>query len=296
MSATKTQYSDAARTMWETTNDDYEKFRPSHDKAGVRVLLEHLGLLDDVNQRNGTPPTDDVTPSLDNVAPRTYDLLEVGAGTGKCTRVIKDLLGENARIVALDPVAGMIQQLKDKVPGVDVLVGFCESIPLPDNSVKAVISSQSFHFYANEAALREIHRVLIPGGKFGINFTADDEDSPLVHGVLDLIRKYKYPECPDHFVNPLLDTSWKDCFDAAPLFTPLQEHIFPWENQQTLPDAESVVKLFMTYSPIAREPDIRKECAERMFELLTTDPAIKQVNGIPMDIPRMSALYWCTKK
>eukprot|EP00058_Branchiostoma_floridae_P022475 XP_002607965.1 hypothetical protein BRAFLDRAFT_74914 [Branchiostoma floridae] len=215
-------------------NDDYEKFRPSHDKAGVRVLLEHLGLLNDVNQKNGTPPTDDVTPSQDNVAPPTYDLLEVGAGTGKCTRVIKDLLGE------------------------------------------AVISSQSFHFYANEAALREIHRVLIPGGKFGINFTADDEDSPLVHGVLELIRKYKNPECPDHFVNPLLDTSWKDCFHAAPLFTPLQEHIFPWENQQTLPDAESVVKLFMTYSPIAREPDIRKECAERMFELLTTDPAIKQ--------------------
>ncbi|XP_019626429.1 PREDICTED: uncharacterized methyltransferase-like C25B8.10 [Branchiostoma belcheri] len=246
MSARKEQHSDAARDMWETTNDDYEKFRPSHDKAGVRVLLEHLGLVDNVNQTNGTAPPDDVSPT-------TYDVLEVGAGTGKCTRVIKDVLGE------------------------------------------AVVSSQSFHFYANEAALREVHRVLIPGGKFGINFTADDEDSPLIHGVLDLIRQYKYPECPDYFVNPLLDSSWKNCFDAAPLFTPLQEHIFPWENQQTLPDAESVVKLFMTYSPIAREPDVRKECAERMLKLLTTDPAIEQ-NGNPLEIPRMSALYWCTKK
>ncbi|KAI8512505.1 Solute carrier 2, facilitated glucose transporter member 5 [Branchiostoma belcheri] len=287
MSAQKEQHSDAARDMWETTNDDYEKFRPSHDKAGVRVLLEHLGLVG-VNQTNGTTPPDDVSPT-------TYDVLEVGAGTGKCTRVIKDVLGEDARIVALDPVAGMTRQLKAMVPGVDVLIGFCENIPLPDNSVRAVVSSQSFHFYANEAALREVHRVLIPGGKFGINFTADDEDSPLVHGVLDLIRQYKYPECPDYFVNPLLDTSWKNCFDAAPLFTPLQEHIFPWENQQTLPDAESVVKLFMTYSPIAREPDVRKECAAKMFKLLTTDPAIAQ-NGNPLEIPRMSALYWCTKK
>ncbi|XP_066277365.1 uncharacterized methyltransferase Mb3374-like [Branchiostoma lanceolatum] len=293
MSSKKEQHSDAARNMWETTNDDYEKFRPAHDEAGVRVLLEHLGLVDNVNHKNGTPPADDVI--RNNGATPTYDVLEVGAGTGKCTRVIKDILGENARIVVLDPVSGMLQQLKAMVPGVDVLVGFCESIPLPDNSVKAVVSSQSFHFYANESALREIHRVLIPGGKFGINFTADDEDSPLIHEVLELIREYKYPECPDHFVNPLLDTSWKNCFDAAPLFTPLEEHLFPWENQQTLPDAESVVKLFMTYSAIAREPDVRKECAERMLELLTTDPAIKQ-NGNPLEIPRMSALYWCAKK
>ncbi|XP_035674971.1 uncharacterized methyltransferase Mb3374-like [Branchiostoma floridae] len=287
MSATKEQHSDAARDMWETTNDDYEKFRPSHDKAGVKALLDRLGVMDNVSQRNGTPPTNDVTAK--------YDVLDVGAGTGKCTRVIKDVLGEDARIVALDPVAGMIRQLKAAVPGVDAFVGPCEAIPLPDNSVKAVVSSQSFHFYANEAALREIHRVLIPGGKFGINFTADDEKSPLVHGVYELIRKYMYPECPEYYLNPLLDTSWKDCFDAAPLFTPLQEHIFPWENQQTLPDAESVVKLFMTYSAIAREPDVRKECAEQMVKLLTTDPAIKQANGTALEIPRLSALYWCTK-
>ncbi|KAI8512506.1 PREDICTED: uncharacterized protein LOC109471505 [Branchiostoma belcheri] len=288
MSAQKEQHSDAARDMWETTNDDYEKFRPSHDKAGVRVLLEHLGLVDNVNQTNGTTPTDDVSPT-------TYDVLDVGAGTGKCTRVIKDVLGEDARIVALDPVAGMIRQLKANVPGVDAFVGPCENIPLPDNSVRAVVSSQSFHFYANEAALREVHRVLIPGGKFGINFTGDDEKYPLVHGVYELIRKYMYPECPEYYLNPLLDTSWKNCFDAAPLFTPLQEHIFPWENQQTLPDAESVVKLFMTYSAIAREPDVRKECAEKMLKLLTTDPAIAQ-NGNPLEVPRLNALYWCTKK
>ncbi|CAH1257918.1 Hypp1927 [Branchiostoma lanceolatum] len=293
MSATKETYSDAARDLWETTNDDYEKFRPSHDEAGVRVLLEHLGLVDNVNHKNGTLPTDDVTPK--NGDTPVYDVLDVGAGTGKCTRVIKDILGENARIVALDPVAGMIKQLKAMVPGVDAFVGPCESIPLPDNSVKAVVSSQSFHFYANESALREIHRVLIPGGKFGINFTADDEASPLVHGVYELVRKYMYPDCPETFLNPLLDTSWKNCFDAAPLFTPLEEHIFPWENQQTLPDAESVVKLFMTYSAIAREPDVRKECAERMLELLTTDPAIKQ-NGNPLEVPRLNALFWCTKK
>ncbi|CAH1246551.1 Hypp7740 [Branchiostoma lanceolatum] len=276
----KVIHKDAAREMWKTTNGTYEKVRPSHDRAAVQYLLRQLGVLDN-DLCNQSPPF-------------TYAVLDVGAGTGKCTSVIKDILREDARIAALDPVAGMLEQLKAVVPGVDTFVSPCESIPLPDNSVKAVVSSQSFHFIANVTALREINRILVPGGKFGILFSVDDEASPLVHDVFEVMRKYKYPGCPEFFINTLQDTSWQKCFGEAPLFTPLQEHVMPWEKQDTLPDVESVVQLFMTFSATAREPEVREECAESMRRLLAANQTVKQ-NGGQLEVPRLSALYWCTK-
>ncbi|XP_035668807.1 uncharacterized methyltransferase Mb3374-like isoform X1 [Branchiostoma floridae] len=280
MSMKEEIHKDAAREMWKTTNDVYEKVRPAHDRAGVEYLLRQLGVLDN--------DLCDQDPSF------TYTVLDVGAGTGKCTSVIKDILGKDARLAALDPVAGMLEQLKAAVPGVDTFVGPCESIPLPDNSVKAVISSQSFHFIANVTALREVNRVLVPGGRFGILFSVDDEASPLVHTVFEVIRKYKYPGCPEYFINTLQDTSWQACFGEAPLFSPLQEHVMPWEKQDILPDIESVVQLFMTFSATARETEVREECAESMRKLLAANPAVEQ-NGGHLEVPRLSALYWCTK-
>ncbi|XP_019620015.1 PREDICTED: uncharacterized protein LOC109466702 [Branchiostoma belcheri] len=274
-------HKDAAREMWKTTNGTYEKVRPTHDRAAVQYLLRQLGVLDN--------------DLCDQGPPFTYTVLDVGAGTGKCTSVIKDILGEDARLAALDPVAGMLDQLKVAVPGVDTFVSPCEDMPLPDNSVKAVISSQSFHFIANVTALREVHRVLVPGGKFGILFSVDDEASPLVHTVFEVIRKYKYPGCPEYFINTLQDVSWQECFtEAGPIFTPLQEHVMPWEKQGMLPDVESVVQLFMTFSATAREPEVREECAESMRQLLTANPAVEQDGG-ELEVPRLSALYWCTK-
>lgn len=49
---------------------------------------------------------------------------------------------------------------------------------LPDSSVVVVIASQSFHWFANTSALREINRVLVPGGMFGIFSVMPDYSVP----------------------------------------------------------------------------------------------------------------------
>ena len=47
------------------------------------------------------------------------------------------------------------------------LAGTADAIPLPDESVDAVVCAQSFHWFATPQALAEIQRILKPGGKLG---------------------------------------------------------------------------------------------------------------------------------
>jgi ubiquinone/menaquinone biosynthesis C-methylase UbiE len=88
-------------------------------------------------------------------------VLDLGAGTGKLTR---QLVAVGADVVAVEPAAGMRQRLEVEVPGVPVLDGTAEDIPLPDASVEVVTAGQAFHWFYAHRALGEIARVLPPAG------------------------------------------------------------------------------------------------------------------------------------
>jgi len=100
-------------------------------------------------------------------------VLDLAAGTGKLTRA---LVGRGASIVAVEPSANMRAQLTTVPALVDVpvLEGTAESIPLPDDSVDAVVVGQAFHWFDAPAALASIARVLRPGGGLGLAWNDDD--------------------------------------------------------------------------------------------------------------------------
>lgn len=52
------------------------------------------------------------------------------------------------------------------------------SLDLPDASIDVVIACQCFHWFANSAALEEIHRVLKTDGYFGIFWAITDFSVP----------------------------------------------------------------------------------------------------------------------
>jgi ubiquinone/menaquinone biosynthesis C-methylase UbiE len=61
----------------------------------------------------------------------------------------------------------MIEIARVLTPEASFLVGRGESIPLPDASVDAAFSTISFHHWGDQAAgIREVARVLRPGGLF----------------------------------------------------------------------------------------------------------------------------------
>jgi len=103
------------------------------------------------------------------------DVVDLGAGTGKLTRVLVAL---GHRVTAVEPLDEMRAQLQAAVPGVHVVSGSAEEIPLPDGSADVVTCAQSFHWFEHDVALPEIARVLRPGGRLALVWNVRDDRDP----------------------------------------------------------------------------------------------------------------------
>jgi SAM-dependent methyltransferase len=93
--------------------------------------------------------------------PAWASVLELGAGTGKLTRLLVRQFG---RVIAVEPDEAMRRLLVSLCPEAEIRAGSAEMIPLADSSVDAVFAAEAFHWFDGEHALAEIERVLLPRG------------------------------------------------------------------------------------------------------------------------------------
>ncbi|MFZ2013751.1 MAG: class I SAM-dependent methyltransferase [Nocardioides sp.] len=111
-------------------------------------------------------------------------VLELGAGTGKLTRV---LVGLGHDVHATDPDPEMLAVLDSRLPEMRTAVASAEEIPLPDCSVDAVVAAQAFHWFDLDKALPEIARVLRPEGMLCLLWNQRNEKIPWVRRLGTLI-------------------------------------------------------------------------------------------------------------
>ncbi len=93
--------------------------------------------------------------------PSSATVLDLGAGTGKLTRL---LVSAFVRVVAVEPDDEMRHLLIALCPEAEAHAGTAEQIPLSDASVDAVFAAECFHWFDTERALAEVGRVLRPRG------------------------------------------------------------------------------------------------------------------------------------
>ncbi|MDT7743392.1 MAG: hypothetical protein QOE59_2470 [Actinomycetota bacterium] len=98
-------------------------------------------------------------------------VLEVGCGTGNLL-LTAAAAARGTAVVGLDPDPAALARARAKVarraPSVRVEQGFADELPHPDGSVDRVLSAFMFHHLPSEAKtamLREVRRVLVPGGQ-----------------------------------------------------------------------------------------------------------------------------------
>jgi SAM-dependent methyltransferase len=108
---------------------------------------------------------------------RVARVVDLGAGTGALTRLLTDKADE---VVAIEPDDRMREVLTAELPGVRAEAGRGESMPLPDRCTDAVLASSSWHWMDVDPTLREVARVLVPGGILAALWTGPDPDGPFM--------------------------------------------------------------------------------------------------------------------
>lgn len=93
-------------------------------------------------------------------------ILDVGCGTGKLLRQASSYWPE-AKLIGVDPANGMVEMAKCLTPNATFFSGMAEALPLQDASIDLALSTLSFHHWHDQTAgIRDIARVLRPGGYF----------------------------------------------------------------------------------------------------------------------------------
>jgi len=92
--------------------------------------------------------------------------LDVGCGPGAA---LEHAAATGAYVAGVDPSPSMVSRASNRVPTAEVRVGSAEELPFPDDHFTVVANVASFHHWADrDAGLREILRVLAPGGRLHI--------------------------------------------------------------------------------------------------------------------------------
>ena len=233
-------------------DDRYEQQRTSFGAAAQ--LYEQA--------RPGYP--DEVVDLL--VTPGARRVVDLGAGTGKLTRV---LLERGLDVVAVEPSAGMRAEFARVLPGVPVLAGRAEALPLDAGSVDAVVAGQAWHWVDPARAVAEVARVLGPGGSLGLVWNLRSTDEPWVEELDRVLGHARAPGEGD---------------PEAPVvglpFGPLERHEVTWRSELS---PEAVVELVASRSyAIVLEPPQRERLLAAVRRLLETNPGTAGRDLVPM--------------
>jgi ubiquinone/menaquinone biosynthesis C-methylase UbiE len=99
-------------------------------------------------------------------------VLDVACGTGIVARLAARDVGTDGAVAGLDVNPGMLAAARSAESGASIQwhEASADSMPLPDAAFDVVTCQLSFQFMPDKgAALREMHRVLAPGGRLILN-------------------------------------------------------------------------------------------------------------------------------
>lgn len=187
--------------------DDYVRFRPSYPAAVIDAVLD--GLI----------PTNG----------RTLRAVDLGAGTGICSRL---LAARGVRVIAVEPNDAM-RAAGEAVADANIQWrgASAESSGVPDGWADLVIAAQAWHWFDPAPTGVEVLRILRPGGLLAVVWNTDDDTDGGTNAFRAAVQSHAttqrvHQEMVDAGAIPRLGGPWRS--------TSVREERFPHVQRLTL--------------------------------------------------------------
>jgi SAM-dependent methyltransferase len=152
--------------------------------------------------------------------------------------------------------------------GLEGVEGSAEAIPFGDGVADAVVAGSSLHWFELELALPEIHRVLRPGGRFGVGWNHRDDRHPAIARMGEAV----YAAQARTLGTRWRSRDWPAELTATGLFRDVEQALF--EHVHGLP-REALRDHLLSYSGVAALPeDERRRVLSEVAGLLDSDESV----------------------
>lgn len=145
---------------------------------------------------------------VDLAAPQLGErVLDVACGTGVVGRRAAERVGPAGKVVGLDSSPAMLAVARTLSPITGAAVKWSEAsalaIPFPDATFNLVLCQQGLQFFPDRpAALREMHRVLVPDGRLAMSVWRAIQYSPGFAFLAEALARHVSPDAGKAMLTP----------------------------------------------------------------------------------------------
>lgn len=134
-----------------------------------------------------------------------HRVLDVACGTGVLSRAAAEAVGPTGAVTGLDMDPGMLAVASRRGSGVAWHRGSAEALPFPEATFDAVVSQFGLMFFGDRPrALREMWRVLRPGGRLAVAVWASLEETPAYDAEVKLVERLAGTTAADVLRSPFV--------------------------------------------------------------------------------------------
>lgn len=183
-------------------------------------------------------------------------VLDVACGTGVVARLAAERVGGTGRVAGLDVNPGMLEVARSLPPVAGAVVawhrGSALALPFSAAVFDVVLCQLGLQFFPDRpAALREIRRVLVPGGRLALNVFGPIERNPATWALARALDRHVNPgaSVAKRSEHALADTAGLRAMVAAAAFTNIE--IRTATKMVRFPSAADYVRIQLAATPLA---------------------------------------------
>jgi SAM-dependent methyltransferase len=172
--------------------------------------------------------------------------LDIGCGTGISTRELQQY---NFEVRGADKDALMVESAKKQSPEIEYIIATADKLSFVSDHFDLVTAFTAFHWFNNEESLKEIKRVLKPGGIFfaALKGNRDTEETKVFRrGYMTILKKYageNFDSTKDHFRTNIMKG----------LFTDIREKSFYIDERYTVEESLTLIRSLSLWNLVSEE-------------------------------------------